>query len=199
MNVYEQLNEGMRVLIQHENYFKSMLLAEIIVLIDNLQPCTYNAEPEVADSLHLSLDQLKALIARIQDDSVINADAVRGIEQQVRDLAIKNDLRRPKQRSFLSRFTSPTVATPATPVAASTPVPSSSPAPFVSVQAVRPERTWMDPLRRMFTPRDKEWDGYSQDKGVPDKFLRHQVPEAQPVNPDKQLYRIGGRKTRRKV
>lgn len=196
MNVYEQLNEGMRVLIQHENDFKSMLLTEIIVLIDNLQPCTYNAEPEVADSLHLSLDQLKALIARIQDDSVINADAVKGIEQQVRDLAKKNDLRRPKPRSFLSRFTSPTVATPATPVASATPVSAAmpSPAPFVSVPAVRPERTWMDPLRRMFSPR-KELD-----KGVPD--LRPQVPEAHPVErqpqPDK-LYRIGGRKTRRKV
>ena len=194
MNVYEQLNEGMRVLIQHENDFKSMILAEIIVLIDNFQPCTYNAEPEVADSLHLSLDQLKTLIARIQDDSVINADAVKGIEQQVRELAIKNDLRRPKPRSFLSRFASPTVATPSTPVAAATPVPAAMPAP-----AVRPERTWMDPLRRMFTPSNKDWDGYSQDKGVPDKFLRPQVPEAQPVNPDKQLYRIGGRKTRRKV
>ena len=84
------------------------------------------------------------------------------------------------------------MATPATPVATATPVPAAMPAP-----AVRPERTWMDPLRRMFSPSNK--DGYSQDKGVPDKFLRPQVPEAQPVNPDKQLYRIGGRKTRRKV
>jgi hypothetical protein len=211
MNVYEQLNEGMRVLIQHENDFKSMLLAEIIVLIDNLQPCTYNAEPEVADSLHLSLDQLKALIARIQDDSVINADAVRGIEHQVRVLATDNDLRRPKPRSFLSRFTSPTMATPATPVAsaAAVPVAAAMPAipspPFVSaITSDRPERSWMDPIRRMFTPRNQEWQTNADNRGVSDRHINPRIyeayqPEAQPVNPDKQLYRIGGRKTRRKV
>jgi len=64
MNVYEQLNEGMRVLIQHENEFKGMLLSEIVFLVDNFEPCTYNAEPEVADSLHLSLEELKDLIAK---------------------------------------------------------------------------------------------------------------------------------------
>jgi hypothetical protein len=218
--VYEQLKQGMSVLIQHENKFKSMLLAEILFLVDNLEPCTYNAEPEVADSLHLSLDQLKDLIARIQDDSVINANAVRGIEQQVRDLAIKNDLRTPKTRSFLSRFTSPTVATPATPVASAAAVPVAampSPAPFVSaIPSGRPERSWMDPIRRMFTPRNQEWQTNADDRGVSDRHINPRIyeayqPEAQPVeshpveaqpvkrDPGKPNLSIGGRKTRRKV
>ena len=205
MSVYEQLKQGMIVLTQHENEFKGMLLAEIIFLIDNFEPCTYNATPEVAESLHLSLDQLKDLIARIQDDSVLNTDAVRGIEQQVRVLATNNDLRRPKPRSFLSRFTSPTVATPATPVASATPVPVAmpSPAPFVSAipdVPVRPERGWMDPLRRMFTPRNQEWQTNADNRGVSDRHINPRIYEAQPVErqPDN-LYRIGGRKTRRKV
>lgn len=205
MSVYEQLKQGMMVLTQHENEFKGMLLAEIIFLIDNFEPCTYNATPEVAESLHLSLDQLKDLIARIQDDSVLNADAVRGIEQQVRVLATNNDLRRPKPRSFLSRFTSPTVATPAVPVASAAPVaamPSpASPAPFVSaIPSGRPERSWMDPLRRMFTPRNEEWQTNADNRGVSDRHINPRIYEAHPVErqPDK-LYRIGGRKTRRKV
>ena len=205
MSVYEQLKQGMIVLTQHENEFKGMLLAEIIFLIDNFEPCTYNATPEVAESLHLSLDQLKDLIARIQDDSVLNANAVRGIEQQVRVLATNNDLRRPKPRSFLSRFTSPTVATPATPVASATPVPVAmpTPAPFVSAipdVPVRPERGWMDPLRRMFTPRNQEWQTNADNRGVSDRHINPRIYEAQPVErqPDN-LYRIGGRKTRRKV
>ena len=182
MSVYEQLKQGMMILTQHENEFKGMLLAEIIFLVENLQPCTYNATPEVADSLHLSLDQLKDLIARIQDDSVINAVAVKGIEQQVHDLATKNDLRRPKPPSFFSRFTSPTVATPATPVASVLPVAS-----VPNVQ-VRPDRSWMGPLRRMFSP---------SEKGVPEAYQA----EVQTIErPDKlPIYRIGGRKTRRKV
>lgn len=219
MSVYEQLKQGMMVLIEHENKFKSMLLAEIIFLVDNFEPCTYNAEPEVAESLHLSLDQLKDLIARIQDDSVMNVDAVRDIEQQVRVLARDNDLRRPKPRSFLSRFTSPTVATPATPIASAAPVaampsPASlaSPAPFVSaIPSGRPERSWMDPIRRMFTPRNQEWQTNADDRGVSDRHINPRIyeayqPEAQPVeaqpvkrDPGKPNFSIGGRKTRRKV
>ena len=209
MSVYEQLKQGMMVLTEHENKFKSMLLAEIIFLVDNFEPCTYNAEPEVAESLHLSLDQLKDLIARIQDDSVMNVDAVRDIEQQVRDLATNNDLRRPKPRSFLSRFTSPTVATPATPVASAATVPVASSAPVASVASAapvadipsgRPERSWMDPIRRMFTPRNQEWQTNADDRSVSDTHRNPRIYEAQPVErqPDK-LYRIGGRKTRRKV
>jgi hypothetical protein len=208
MSVYEQLKQGMTVLIKHENEFKGMLLAEIIFLVDNLEPCTYNAEPEVADSLHLSLDQLKDLIARIQDDSVMNTDSVRDIEQQFRGLATDNDLRRPKPRSFLSRFTSPTVATPATPVASAAALPVAaipSPPPFVSaITSDRPERSWMDPFRRMLTPRNQEWQTNADNRGVSDRHINPRIyeasQEARPVErPPDTLYRIGGRKTRRKV
>jgi len=172
MNVYEQLNEGMRVLIQHENEFKGMLLSEIIFLVDNFEPCTYNAEPEVADSLHLSLEELKDLIAKIKDDSVINADAVRGIEQQVHDVAREHDLRRPKQASFLTRMglTSPTVATPVAPAA-----------PIAVAAPVAPKRTWMGAMNDMLRPPTN-------------------LPEATPV--ERQVYQPGPggrRKTRRKV
>jgi hypothetical protein len=91
-----------------------------------------------------------------------------------------------------------------------------APAPFVSAipdVPVRPERTWMDPLRRMFSPRNQEWQTNANNRGVSDRHINPRIyeayPEAHPVeapveapvkrDPGKSLYRIGGRKTRRKV
>jgi hypothetical protein len=192
MNAYEQLKRGMDILIQHENEFKSMLLAEIMLLVENFKPCTYNAPPEVADSLHLSLGQLNDLIAKIQDDSVINADAVKGIEKQFRDLAIQYDLRRPKP---LSR-TGLTV-TPAAPVASVRPVP---------IASARPDAPNVGPIN--FTDRSKSvipnWQRYANEADVPEATPVEAIPiEDIPVKPSGKppgnLLRIGGRKTRRKV
>jgi len=113
-----------------------------------------------------------------KDDSVINADAVRDIEQQVHDIAREHDLRRPKQASFLTRMglTSPTVATPVANY-----VPRPAPVAAVASAAPAPKRTWMGALNNIIRPQ-------------PD------LPEATPV--ERQVYQPGPggrRKTRRKV
>jgi hypothetical protein len=52
----------------------------------------------------------------------------------------------------------------------------------------------------MFSPTNPEWQRYADDGGVPDRFLRRDLPEATPV--ERQVYQPGPggrRKTRRKV
>ena len=127
---------------------------------------------------------------------------------------MEHDLRKPKPASFLSRFTSPKVTqavpiepTPiaapvSSPVAAAAPIASSAPAAPAAPGSVpvRPKRTFVDGFRRMFTPTNPEWQRYADDRGVPDSFLRRDLPEATQV--EHQVYQPGPggrRKTRRKV
>jgi len=201
MNAYEQLKRGMDILIQHENDFKSMLLSEIMVLVENFKPCTYNAPPEVADSLHLSLGQLNDLIAKIKDDSVINADAVKGIEQQVRDLAMEYDLRNSKP---LSR-TGLTVASarPAAPVARPDVPVASARLVDVPVASARPDvgaRNMADRVKSIFTP---NWNRFVNEaeatKATPVEATPVEAIPVQDPTGKNQLHSFGGRKTRRKV
>jgi hypothetical protein len=83
MSAYQQLNQALNEREKREAKFYFDLMDEIYKIIDALQPCdTSNSSPEVADSVNLSIQELQNLIAKIKDDSNIDANVSDGIAEE---------------------------------------------------------------------------------------------------------------------